>query len=122
MHDPQGNKAYWLVPIMCNEKACGFAQVQKDYLVSKISAFGSSPDDTKSWIDASFFKAPPPNLLKEIQTRYPEMALSEPIFSYDKTPAKWGWKITLTNDQTFEVFVGPANWYKQAKTEPGFEG
>ncbi|MCW4005609.1 MAG: hypothetical protein NWF04_03295 [Candidatus Bathyarchaeota archaeon] len=122
VHDADGKEAYWLVPMLHSEKACGFAHVNQDLSVSKIATFGSGPKDTASWVDAAFFKQPPPEALKEIRARYPDMELSEPLFSYDKTPDKWGWKITLKNGDSFNVFVGVFGWYKQSEQKPGFEG
>ena len=120
--DNEGKDAFLLVPLISGKKAVGFVRLEKNLKVSQVSIFGASAADEESWIDASFFDTPPSEVINSIRVRYPDMEMSEPVFSFDKSPAKWGWAIKLSNKRKIEVFVAPSGWHE--KTNPGteFEG
>lgn len=113
VHTPEGKEAFWLVPILVGDSACGFARVELSHKVSQIGIFGSSPEDRPSWIDASFFEKPPSEILAAIRTRYSGLTISEPVLSYDKTPAKWAWRIEIGDKVKTIVFIAPGGWYEQ---------
>jgi hypothetical protein len=115
-------ESYWLVPLLIGDKACGFAQVEKDLRMSTVGLFGASAEDRESWIEASFFERPPPEAINSIKARYSEMEMSNPFFSYDKSPAKWGWMVRLKNSREVTIFINPAGWYEQTKRDTTFEG
>lgn len=85
-------------------------------------SFRWDPEDQGSWIDASFFERPPPEDIDSIKARYPGTEMSEPIFSYDQSPAKWGWMVKLNDGRRITVFVTPAGWYEQTKRDAALEG
>ena len=111
---PEGKEAFWLVPMLRGAFACGFARVELSHKVSQIGIYGSGPEDYASWIDASFFEKPPSRLLDAIRSRYLWMKISEPILSYDKTPARWAWRIGIEDNVKTIVFITPGGWYEQA--------
>lgn len=115
VYKPEGEPAFWLVPLLVNDMACGFAQVELSSQVSKIGIFGSTPNDSQSWIKASFFQEPPSETMKEIQSAFPEDTISEPVFSFDVSPARWAWvlKIKSKTDVMSSVFITPGGWYKR---------
>ncbi len=117
VHAPEGREAFWLVPFIVGDSACGFARVELSHKVSQIGIFGSGPEDRPSWIDASFFEGPPPEMLDAVRTRYSGPAVSEPVLSYDKTPARWGWRIEIGDQVKTIVFVTPGGWYEQVPTK-----
>lgn len=117
-----GKEAYWFVPLLMGTKACGFARIEKNLKISELGLFGGSPEDQGSWIDASFFERPPPEDIDSIKARYPGTEMSEPIFSYDQSPAKWGWMVKLNDGRRITVFVTPAGWYEQTKRDAALEG
>jgi len=119
---PEEEDAYWIVPFIVGKKACGFAFVETTLNVSRLGTFGAGPRDQASWIDASFFERPPPEILSDIKSRYSDMRMSAPIFSYDKTPSKWAWMIKLRDKRELTIFVTPAGWYEQTAKKEDFEG
>jgi len=123
VYTPEGKEAFWLVPILMGDSACGFARVELSHKVSQVGIYGSSPEDYAGWIDASFFEKPPSRLLDAIRSRYSGMNISEPIFSYDKTPAKWAWRIEIGDKLKTIVFITPWGWYEQvSKNDSKREG
>ena len=113
VYTPEGKEAFWLVPILVGESACGFARVERSHKVSQIGIFGSGPEDRPSWIDASFFEKPPSEVLDAVRTRYEGLTISEPVLSYDKTPAKWAWRVAIEDRVKTVVFISPGGWYEQ---------
>jgi hypothetical protein len=120
--DDEGREVFFLVPLLIGEKACGFVRLEKNLRVSQVSIFGGSADDRESWIDASFFDRPPNEIINSIKMRYPDMEMSEPVFSFDKSPAKWGWAIRLSNKRKIDVFISPSGWHEKTKRAVEFEG
>ena len=113
VYTPEGKEAFWLVPILMGDSACGFARVELSHKVSQVGIYGSSPEDYAGWIEASFFEKPPSRLLDAVRSRYSGMRISEPILSYDKTPAKWAWRIEIGEKVKTIVFITPGGWYEQ---------
>jgi hypothetical protein len=112
---PDGKPSFWMVPILFRNFACGFACVELSGKVRKIGIFGSTSEDRSSWIDSSFFKKPPPKILKEIQTKFSGSTISEPLFSYDTSHDKWAWMLEIRNKDKIKslVFVTPGGWYEK---------
>jgi hypothetical protein len=110
------------VPLTQENKAVGYVKLDLNLKVSQISFFGGAANDKESWINAEFFRGPPKNVIEEIQSQYPDMKMSEPYFSFNHTPAKWGWKIKLTNQHEIIAFISPAGWKKQTKPQNDYEG
>ena len=113
------------MPFLRGSLACGFAGVSVDSLdVTQLGLFGGNAEDRASWLPASFFRAPSKETIGEIASRYPGARLSNPILSYDRSPARWGWRITLDgNEHTATIFVGPGGWYEQSiATDSSSEG
>lgn len=118
-----GKDQHWFVPLLTGKKANGYAQVEKDLKVSQVAIFGATPEDRGSWIEASFFEKPPLEVINSIKARYPQMEMSEPFFSYDQNPAKWGWIVKLKNERQITVFITPSGWRKLQNTKIiGYEG
>ncbi len=123
VYSPEGKEAFWLVPILMGDSACGFARVELSHNVSQVGIYGSGPEDHASWIDASFFEKPPSGLLDAIRSRYSGMKISEPLLSYDKSPARWAWRIEVEDEVKTVVFITPGGWYEQvAKDDRNREG
>ena len=120
--DDEGKDVFWLVPLISGKKAVGFVRLEKNLRVSQVGIFGASAADQESWIDASFFDRPPSEVINSIRDRYPDMEMSEPVFSFDKSPAKWGWVIKLSNKHKIEVFVAPSGWHEKTNRDTAFEG
>jgi hypothetical protein len=120
--DDKCKDTFWLVPMISGEKAVGFVRLEKNLKVSQVSIFGASAADKESWVDASFFNRPPSEVINSIKLRYPDMEMSEPVFSFDKSPAKWGWLIRLNNRHKIEIFVAPSGWHEKTSRDIGFEG
>ncbi len=120
--DEKGKDAFWLVPLLNGEKAVGFVRLEKNLKVSQVSIFGASAYDRESWVAASFFERAPSEAIDSIKLRYPDMEMSEPVFSFDKSPTKWGWKITLSNKRKITVFVDPSGWHEKTSHDTEFEG
>jgi hypothetical protein len=83
--------------------------------VTQISALGGGPEDRGSWIPQSFLTKPPDRSLAEIRNKYPEQPLSKPIFSYDRSPVRWAWRLEVGSPPTpaAVVFITPAGWYER---------
>ena len=111
---PEGQSAFWIVPFLVKGSACGFARVELSHEVSQIGIFGSGPDDHASWIDAEFFVKPPLEVLTVIQSRYPRLEITDPFFSYDRSPSKWAWRLEIRKKGEIKsiVFITPHGWYE----------
>jgi len=118
VYTPEGTPAFWMVPFIVEDSACGFARVELSYEVSQIGAFGSNPKDRSSWIDATFFERPPSKVLADIQAWYLGSVLSEPVLSYDASPTKWAWRIKVEDKIESVAFITPCGWYERS---PGGE-
>lgn len=113
VHGPTGEPAYWLVPFLVQNKVCGLAEVDLVGRVNRVGILGSTPDDRRSWIDSSFFDKPPEDLLTEIRDHY-GAALSTPILSYDASPSRWAWQVSVASGRGVGrlVFITPGGWYE----------
>lgn len=105
--DGDGEPEYWFVPFIRGEYASGFAHVSLSGSVQRIGTFGSSAADTASAVAASFFIAPPEHMLAEIRSRYPGADFSAPVFSFDRVPIRWGWRLQVGPPLGDVVFVMP---------------
>ena len=115
VYTPEGEPSFWFIPLLAKNYTIGFAYVELSSRVSKIGIFGASPTDRSSWVNSSFFEKPPSNILKEIQATYSEFKISEPIFSFDTSPAKWAWMLKIKSENKIKsmVFITPNNWYER---------
>jgi hypothetical protein len=109
VHTPERASAYWLVPFVERELANGFARVELTGRVTQLGTFGSGADDIRSWPKASFFEAPPTEILEEIQRLHPDIVLREPLFTYDRSPSHWGWRVDLGSGGVI-AFIWPHGW------------
>lgn len=117
VYTPEGEPSFWMVPFLVKNSACGFACVELSGKVSKVGIFGSTPEDRPSWVDASFFKNPPDALFAEIRAKFSGSTISEPIFSYDTSPARWAWRIEVKNKIRTIIFITPGGWYERLSEE-----
>ena len=111
---PDGAIAFWIVPYVRGGRACGFAQVELSGVVSRVAIFGSG--DPASWVDAAYFRSAPEATLGEIRAKHPRDPLSKPVFSYDLSPARWGWRV---EGRGWTAFITPGGWYERAASQPG---
>jgi len=118
---PQGKPAFWLIPLLAGDWACGFATVGLGGNVTRLGIFGGAPNDRPAWVKADFFIRPPGDILAEIEAHYPGRELSLPVFSYDSNPARWGWMMSITQPDVHPVviFITPGGWYVQPTAIPG---
>lgn len=125
VHTPAGEAATWLVPFIAQGMACGYAQVSLQGVVTRIGILGGSAVDREAWIPATYFYQPPEALLAEIQQQYAGAVLSEPVFSYDRSPLRWAWRLSIDQEGTapVEVFITPDGWFARPVEEqrPGYE-
>ena len=114
VRQPEGDPAFWLVPLAVRHQAWGFARVELSERVAQIGCFGSGSHDEASWLEASFFRRAPPRALAEVRARYGEAALAKPVLSYDGSPARWGWRLAIARpDGSTVVYITPGGWYEQ---------
>lgn len=73
-----------------------------------------------------FLKKPSSQILEEVHTKYLDFTISEPILSYDKSPAKWALGVIIKEIEKikFIVFITPGGWHKRhpADERTNFEG
>jgi hypothetical protein len=117
VYTPEEKPAFWMVPFLIENRACGFAFVELSGKISKLGILGSTPEDRLSWIDVSFLKKPPASILAEIQAKFPGLKASEPILSYDTSPARWAWRVEIKNKIKSIVFITPGGWYERKPSE-----
>lgn len=124
VHTPVGEAAYWMVPFVLQGMACGFAQVDLQGRVMRMGIFGGTADDRAAWIPAAYFKQPPAALLAEIEQHYPGAVAAKSAFSYDRSPAKWAWRLVVGEETApVEVFITPRGWYTRRQGgQDGMEG
>lgn len=115
---PQGAPAFWLVPLLVGDHAAGFARVDLSRRVAQIGRFGAGPKDHASWPAADFFRHPPPELLAQVQARHAGQPMTKPVFSYDGSPAKWGWRIAVGQPVTTVAFITPGGTYEKPASAP----
>jgi hypothetical protein len=110
---PQGEPSFWMVPLLVGEMACGFAAVDLRGQVSRMGIFGGGAKDRAAWVKAEFFNTPPDNALAEIAEKYPGFQLSKPEFSYDGSPARWGWMVLATREGVLPatIMITPGGWF-----------
>jgi len=121
VHSPEGGDAFWLVPFLSGEQVCGYARVELDGRTGQISILGAGPEDRGSWIAYSFFVQPPDSFLEEIRKKHTGRSISSPVFSYDRSPTRWAWRLEVgETPEIVEVFITPAGWYEhRLGPEPG---
>ncbi len=112
VYSPAGELSFWMVPFLVKSLACGFACLDLSGKVMRLGIFGSAPEDRASWVEASFFKKPPPGVLSEIRAKYSGFEISKPILSYAASPAKWGWKVEVRNRSKSIIFITPSGWFE----------
>lgn len=122
VYSPEDKPEFWIVPYISSAKAYGFALFDERQNLIRIGVFGSGGDDGSSIIDSSYFVQPPPRIMDEIRTKYSGYSISKPVFSYDKIPAKWSWRLNLkkNNERVKSLYILPGSWYETVgKNEPG---
>jgi len=110
MHSPADLPERWLVPYLAGSKACGFAVFDQQKQLIKTGVLSSGTGG----IDSDYFLRPAPRLIEEIKHKYPDGELSTPIFAYDQTPAKWAWRVSISQKgQTKKnIYIMPESWYE----------
>ena len=122
MVSAEGEVTHWFVPFIQEERALGFAIVSQ---AGKFVSYGllSPRPSSKPGIDRHFFTEPPAGILEEIKERFPGMHLVSQAFSYDQSPQRWGWRVTIEQGkQAMVLFATPGGWYQTAAPKPGWEG
>jgi hypothetical protein len=119
VHTPAGEAATWLVPFIVQGMACGYAQVNLQGVVTRIGILGGAATDQAAWIPATYFYQPPEALLAEVRQQYAGAILSEPVFSYDRNPLRWAWRLSIDQEEAapVEVFIAPDGWFAQPLEE-----
>lgn len=119
VHTPAGEAATWLVPFVVQGMACGYAQVSLQGVVTRIGILGGSAVDRAAWIPATYFYQPPETLLAEVKKQYAGAVLSEPLFSYDRSPMRWAWQLSIEQEGAapLEVFIAPDGWFARPLEE-----
>jgi hypothetical protein len=107
---PEGEPAFWLVSLELGHRACGFARADLAERVVQISSFGPGPE---SWPEAALFSHPPGRVIEEVRGLHPGAELGPATLSYDGSPAKWAWRMTVGNPATAVVFMTPGGWYER---------
>ena len=112
-----GEPDYWLVPLLYENDACGFAHVDLSGRLIRLGIFGGSPKDRGSWIASDFFYAPPQKFIRDIESNYADAEILSVIFSYDSTPAKWAWTVRVGGRGFDEriIFITPSGWYEKSR-------
>lgn len=51
--------------------------------------------------------------MTEIKKRYLTYQLFDPLFTYDTTPTKWGWRIQALKNGALvsNIYINPSGWY-----------
>jgi len=113
VHSPDDAPEFWLVPFVVADRACGYARIGLSGQVGQISIFGADPSDRQSWPNASIFAGPPSEVLTQIRERFGSKRLSEPVFAYDGSPARWAWRIRISNGRDKDIFISSGGWYER---------
>ncbi|MFG6432628.1 hypothetical protein [Roseateles sp. LYH14W] len=109
--DEGGAPAFWLVPLLQGEHACGYVRVDLGGRVAQVSAFGAGPRDLAAWPQATYFSAPPQRLIDGVRARHPGVTLGAARFSFDASPARWAWRIAI--GEQLVAYITPTGWYER---------
>lgn len=124
VYDTEKVQQYWLTPLLLNIRVRGIAMLDiKGNLISH-GVMMPNVQDENQLPEKSYFEAVPHPVLKEIERHYRGYTISQPYFSYDATPRKWGWLVCLSgqdNAPDLKVFIGINGWY-QKQLQTGREG
>jgi len=111
VRDQRNEPGFWLVPLLCNDSVSGFVILTLSGTVQRVGTFGSGTLDRASWFPASYFIQPPAELIRQIMADYPQAKLSEAVFSFDRVPERWGWRVQIDPPDGDIVFIGAHGWY-----------
>lgn len=112
VYTPEGEPSYWFVPLISEQKVCGFASIDLNGKLIRNGIFGASSNDKNSWIEINYFNEPPKLLLTEIHDKYSGFNLSNPIFSFDGNPSRFAWLVkTRGKNNKVNIFITPGAWY-----------
>jgi hypothetical protein len=108
-----------MVPFIIQDLVCGFSQVDMQNQVTRIGILGGSARDRTAWIQKDYFMNPPREILAEIASHYAGATLSEPIFSYDRSPIRWAWMVKIAKEDAapLVVFISPVGWHERRLDE-----
>lgn len=117
VHAPHGDVAFYLVPLVHAGRALGYVMVSPAGEATSISSFATSDGDREGGIAAGYFKQPPAVFVRELQGKQPGRRLFKAIFSYDGSPARWGWRIDFVEPDGARgvAWIGPHGWYAHAQ-------
>lgn len=111
VRNPRDEPEFWLVPLLRDDHASGLVTLTLSGTVQRVGIFGGGAEDRQSWIPASYFLRPPLELMQQIDTNYSDAVQSEPVFSFDQVPDRWGWRIQINPPTGDFIFIGPHGWY-----------
>jgi len=124
VYDLHKQQQFWFIPFLLKAKVRGSAIMD---MAGKIISHGiltPNIQDEDKLIDKHFFEKVPKKTINEIKHNYKDHTITSQIFSFDRTPQKWGWLICLKKDNSEEplsIFVGPGGWYER-RMGNDFEG
>lgn len=116
--DDDGVPAFWLVPLLHGDRACGYARVDLGGRVAQVGTFGAGTHDTAAWPPAHYFSAPPQQFVDEVRLRHPGAPLGAARFSFDTSPARWAWRIAIGDAAETIAYLSPGGWYEKAARRP----
>ena len=111
--DAGGAPAFWLVPLLQGDRACGYARVDLGGRVAQVSAFGAGAGDMAAWLPAQYFSGPPRLLVDEVKARHPGAPLAAARLSFDSSPARWAWRIDVGEPADSVAFLAHDSWYEK---------
>lgn len=112
---PEGQPAFWIVPTLSNDLACGYVQVDLSFAANRVAVFGADP---AAWPNASFFSSPSESVLQQVRAAYPGATLSIPTLSYAGSPARWGWLVLVHAPRGPLVLITPGGWCEVPSIPP----
>ncbi len=118
VHSPDSGhrQEYWMVPYVSGSTAYGFAVYDSGQKLVRVGVFGAG--GSTDHIAAEYFVRPPSGQIEDIKNKYRDFVMAEPVFSYDKTPAKWSWRLELSKGgkETVILYILPESWYEAAQS------
>jgi len=113
LFNPEYIQDSWILPFLLEDMVCGIAQVSLNNRIMRVSVFGSDPLMKKRWFSPQFFRKPPEQYMIDIKKHYQTYQLSDPLFTYDNSPTKWGWRIQALKNGILisNIYINPSGWY-----------
>ena len=115
---------YWFIPFLLKTKVRGSAIFDVQGKLVTHGVLNPNVQDEDKLLDMHFFEKVPKKTLNEIKHNYKDHTITSQIFSFDRTPQKWGWLICLKKDNSedlLSIYAGPGGWYEK-RMGNDFEG